>query len=65
MMDVTLPDDMERRLNLASTAAGLSVREYIAACLIAGMETHSRHDPLLAMVFQEAGPGESRPGKGG
>jgi hypothetical protein len=50
------PDDMERKLNIASTAAGLTVREYIAACVIAGMETHSRHDPLLAMVFQEPAP---------
>jgi hypothetical protein len=52
MMKVTLPDDIERKLNLASAAVGLSVREYVAACLIAGLETHSQHDGTLAMVFQ-------------
>jgi hypothetical protein len=57
MMKITLPDNIEHKLNIASTAAGLTIREYVAACLIAGMETHSRHDPLLAIVFQEPAPG--------
>lgn len=51
-MTLQLPAHLERRLQLASAAVGLSAREYAEACVIAGLETHAEHDELVAAAFR-------------
>ena len=55
MRQLDLPDDIGRKVMLASVAAGLSDRDYVLACVTAGLMTHAEHDALLAAAFKLIG----------
>ncbi len=50
--EMHFPEEILDRVNVASAAVGLSVRDYLTACIIAGLETHMQHDPILAAAFR-------------
>lgn len=49
-----LPDNLDRRVNLASASLGMSKAEYVSACVAAGLDTHAAHDDVLRMAFDYA-----------
>jgi hypothetical protein len=49
---VTLPDALEKMVQVASAAIGLSSREYVYASLTAALATHAEHDPIVAAAFK-------------
>lgn len=49
---VRLPDDLERKVQVASAAIGLSSREYVQASVAAALATHAEHDPIVATAFR-------------
>jgi plasmid stability protein len=51
-MNMNFPEEIIDRLNVASAAVGLSIREYAMACLEAGLATHYEHDPIVAACFK-------------
>lgn len=51
-MQLDLPGDVGRKVMLASAAAGLTDREYVLACITAGLMTHAKHDATLAAVLK-------------
>jgi hypothetical protein len=53
--EMHFPEEILDRVNVASAAVGLSSSEYITACLIAGLETHAQHDPIVATAFRVMG----------
>lgn len=49
--EMDFPEDLLDKVQVASAAVGLSSREYITACILAGLETHAQHDPIVATAF--------------
>ena len=52
MKQLELPEDVGRKITLASAAAGLNDRQYVLACITAGLIAHAKHDLLLAAAFK-------------
>jgi plasmid stability protein len=48
---INLPDDLYKRVNVASAAVCLSVSEYIRVSLTAALATHAEQDPAVAAHF--------------